>query len=1723
MSATILGRPTPTPLGKPRPVSRPSQFNELKLGETLEPTARTIGDAMARVAGRDAWAYVGTGGGPGGPSLTFGRGLTQMGSSVTLDFAGITSPLIGGIFVPSAAAGLVLTPGTGQLALAAATRTQFGGMTFATEAEIITGTLDTKAVSPASLRQAVPDGGTVGQVLAKTGPGNRATSWQTVAVGGSPLIPGRGLTATGDTWNLDIAGVTLADLGGVWIADGGGAPFSVDGNGLLTLTPATLLQVAAGTNATRAVSPQGLRDQLGADAAILTTVAKTVVPAINELMLAINFDLYRGIWEVGNNTPPLNPPTPPPVNGDRWLCVTADPNVPETAPANMPGVGGTLIHNGSYVIWDAGVPQWGLLAAGSLSKAEADTLYLSLQGGTLSGPLTINDDAYIAGNFGAPMLPSAPEHLANKEYVDAALAAGGTLPLTFGLGLTQTGDTVDLDPAGVIGISLGGVFVPLPGTSGLAVSAAGQLTLSPAEAAEVASGTLNTRAISPLGLRSEMGDAAANLITTAKQVIPAINEIVAATAAPLVPGRGLTATGDTWDLDPAGMAPILLGGVYVPPPITSGLSVGAGTGLLALARATRLQYGGMQMSTEAEVAAGAIDNKAISPLSLRSELGAPAATLNTTVKTIVPAINELVATITQDHYRGTWEVAANLPPLNPPVPPAANGDRWLCVTANSNVGEGAPAGMPGITAGQIIHNGSYVIWDERVGIWDILSAGGLSVAEADTRYLSLLGGTLDGPLTINDDAAITGTFFAPAPPTEDEHLANKAYVDAALGGVGTTLIPGRGLTATGDTWDLNPAGQFAPDLGGVHVPPASFSGLEISGPDGQLSLSPATIAEVQAGTLNTRAVSPQGLRSELGAAAATLATTQKTVVPAINELHSAIGAVGGPYLPLSGGSLTGAIDIHIPAPGGNPLVSLSSNAASAHAVYRAWHQGNSYWDFGTIGQDYVVVDRNGSSRTILRIRRGAGAVTIDNPLEVTGNVISVLAPAAPDHLTNKRYVDDTVGGQGPFLPLSGGAMNNGAAVSFLNGGITTLNTLTPLAGATQASNAECMVSLASGGSPAWRFGPVDGDYVFRSAAAGDVRMRMRIAYTGGSPANVTDRMVTIYAPLTVTDNVASPPPPTDPDHLTNKRYVDLTLADAGSYQGGWQVGTNTPDLNPPTPAPGRGYRWLCLTVDQDVPEPAPPGMPGIGGVMIYGGSSIVWDDARGTWDLIVAGNLGKAEADTLYLALAGGVMAGTLRLASDPGAPMEAATQNYVDTLRGDVDDLRAYVDAQDDLYLPLVGGALSGPLTLAADPVDDMEAVTRRYVDDTVGGQGPFLALAGGTMLGYITLLDDPTFALEAATKRYVDAQDALYLPLTGGVMTGPMTLAADPAADMEPATRQYVDAAGVDWAADVAAAYLPLVGGELTGPLALSRDPVNANEPVTKSYLDAIIASGDVYQGAWQVGANIPDLRVPPHVPQSGHRYLCTTVDPIVAEVAPIGMPGVAGRGIYNGSFIVWDNKLSQWDLIAIAQTGGLSQDLADTLYVNRLGDEMTGDLTVRSSPTNGALRLRSGPADRTGLIEFIRPNGVRAGYIGWALNSNNRINFQPEAGSAFQFHGEFFCTSITMSNRLSTTDHVVVTGATGGSVRLDGSGGAAGRSGFVGFHTPDGVRRGYVGYATNNRIELQAEGSYVYHFNKWPTFPGAAIIATEEYVKERVAEVRTELTARIAQLESRIGTHA
>jgi len=222
----------------------------------------------------------------------------------------------------------------------------------------------------------------------------------------------------------------------------------------------------------------------------------------------------------------------------------------------------------------------------------------------------------------------------------------------------------------------------------------------------------------------------------------------------------------------------------------------------------------------------------------------------------------------------------------------------------------------------------------------------------------------------------------------------------------------------------------------------------------------------------------------------------------------------------------------------------------------------------------------------------------------------------------------------------------------------------------------------------------------------------------------------------------------------------------------------------------------------------------------------------------------------------------------------------------GRVDNLgRALADRFDhvtgliDARILRSGDAMTGPLSLAGDPVTDLQAATKRYVDQRDAAllqqvDNTKVSRSGDQMSGVLLLHADPIAGLEAATKQYVDSQvgDAIIeppadlqtygrvhgswvpvLPITGGTITGALNV-REPVANTEAATKYYVDAlvaqggTFVDAPADdfvygrlnhAWARVLPIAGGTMTGPLTLVGSPQQPLQPVTLQYLNSQLTS--------------------------------------------------------------------------------------------------------------------------------------------------------------------------------------------------------------------------------------------------------------------------------------------
>lgn len=176
-------------------------------------------------------------------------------------------------------------------------------------------------------------------------------------------------------------------------------------------------------------------------------------------------------------------------------------------------------------------------------------------------------------------------------------------------------------------------------------------------------------------------------------------------------------------------------------------------------------------------------------------------------------------------------------------------------------------------------------------------------------------------------------------------------------------------------------------------------------------------------------------------------------------------------------------------------------------------------------------------------------------------------------------------------------------------------------------------------------------------------------------------------------------------------------------------------------------------------------------------------------------------------------------------------------------------------------GGMLIGQWRDAADqvfvrglgtPDDGRDAASMAWVTNYVAGN--VLGLSGGVLSGYLTLAGNPTEDLHAVTKAYVDALtngfNGLFLRKDGDTMSGgTLTLANVPSAPMHAATKLYVDETALSSVSNdmaqgaITFAQPPIVLGAITA----------ATHAVNKQYVDRSL----LYQHDAIIGVNYTSVK--------------------------------------------------------------------------------------------------------------------------------------------------------------------------------------------------------------------------------------------------------------------------
>jgi hypothetical protein len=253
------------------------------------------------------------------------------------------------------------------------------------------------------------------------------------------------------------------------------------------------------------------------------------------------------------------------------------------------------------------------------------------------------------------------------------------------------------------------------------------------------------------------------------------------------------------------------------------------------------------------------------------------------------------------------------------------------------------------------------------------------------------------------------------------------------------------------------------------------------------------------------------------------------------------------------------------------------------------------------------------------------------------------------------------------------------------------------------------------------------------------------------------------------------------------------------------------------------------------------------------------------------------------------------------------------------------------------------------------------------VGGMGgPYAALSGATMEGELFLYSNPTLPMEAATKDYVDYS------MAGTVGEAPF--------DGQAFGRELGNWTPV----------LPITGGIMRGSINFNGwqlngvpVPVLPLEAANKEYVDEQVAKLQVFLGTWQVAANIPDLSVTSGT-VDGAYYIAVTANPNVAEVAPLGIPGIGGTAIWNASTIIWNAGLGIFEAVLNSRNPGA---IIDTVPPP---NPVIGDLWFDS--VEGQLYIWYEDATSAQWVVVINDSGSGSGFLplaGGTVTGNLTVN--------------------------------------------------------------------------------------------------------------------------------------
>lgn len=307
-----------------------------------------------------------------------------------------------------------------------------------------------------------------------------------------------------------------------------------------------------------------------------------------------------------------------------------------------------------------------------------------------------------------------------------------------------------------------------------------------------------------------------------------------------------------------------------------------------------------------------------------------------------------------------------------------------------------------------------------------------NAAAAFVNALPLSGGTMTGDISFASPSTRSEggkpTVKGLPLPTEPDEAANKAYVDQAVSGADTSgLMPKSGGTFTG-TVTMGSGAK----LNGIATPEgeseaANKGYVDSLKPDiaaaqttAEAASNKADAAASSAATASQTATQALATANEAKNSADTASDTADAALTAANEAKAAVE--GGPFLPVSGGTVNGDVTVDRKSINNGPQLNLHRSASSRTGGLAISYNTGAYVDAVTIskGDDNYTV--------LIDSTTSAQGIAEEKNIKLRG----VATPTKNNDAANKKYVDDAVAGvsgsSGSYLPLTGGTISGSLRV-----------------------------------------------------------------------------------------------------------------------------------------------------------------------------------------------------------------------------------------------------------------------------------------------------------------------------------------------------------------------------------------------------------------------------------------------------------------------------------------------------------------------------------------------------------------------------------------------------------------------------------------------------------------------------------------------------------------------